>query len=85
MPKSLVIWASPVTLTLTQTAEVLLEEDAYITRVWEWGCPKRGDETPETPLRESEVGFTLCKELSKIRHTATFNTLSVLYTLGFND
>ena len=80
MPKSLVIWASPVTLTLTQSAKVLLEEDAHITRVL-----GNGDETPETPLRESEVGFTLCKELSKIRHTATFNTLSVSYTLGFND
>ena len=33
LPKSLVIWASPVTLTLTQTAKVLLEEDAHITRV----------------------------------------------------
>ena len=32
-PKPLVIWASPVTLTLTQIAKVTWEGDAHITRV----------------------------------------------------
>ena len=43
----LVIWASPVTLTLTltQIAKVIWEGgDAHITiGFWEWGCQKRGD------------------------------------------
>ena len=41
IPKTLVIWVSPVTL--NQIAKVIWEGDAYITKVWEWGWPKRGD------------------------------------------
>ena len=57
IPKTLVIWASPVTLTLTQIARVIWEGDAHITGFWEWGCRKRGDAhfivtapTPPPPL-----------------------------------
>ena len=41
IPKTLVIWVSPVTL--NQITKVIWEGDVYITKVWEWGCPKRGD------------------------------------------
>ena len=40
IPKTLVIRASPVTLTLTQIAKVIWERDAYITRVLGMGMPK---------------------------------------------
>ena len=40
IPKTLVIWASPVTLTLTQIAKVIWEGDADITRVLGMGMPK---------------------------------------------
>ena len=38
--KTLVIWASPVTLSVNQIAEVIWEGDAYITRVLGMGMPK---------------------------------------------
>ena len=45
VPKTLLIWASPVTLTLTltQIAKVIIiwEGDTHITRVWGMGSPKR--------------------------------------------
>ena len=43
VPKTLLIWASPVTLTLTvtQIAKVIWEGDTHITRVWGMGSPKR--------------------------------------------
>ena len=40
IPKTLVIWASPVTLNLTQIAKVIWEGDADITRVLGMGMPK---------------------------------------------
>ena len=42
IPKTLVIWASPVTLTLTltQIAKVIREGDAHITRILGMGMPK---------------------------------------------
>ena len=40
--KSLGIWVSPVTLTLTQIAKVIWEGDAHITRVLGMGMPKTG-------------------------------------------
>ena len=40
IPKTLVIWASPVTLTLTQIAKVIWEGDVHITRVLGMGMPK---------------------------------------------
>ena len=43
--KTLVIWASPVTLTITQIAKVIWEGDAHITRVLDMGMP----ETREYP------------------------------------
>ena len=44
IPKTLVIWASPVTviLTLTQIAEVIRGMPISL-EFWESGCPKRGD------------------------------------------
>ena len=39
IPKTLVIWVSPVTLTLTQIAKVIWEGDAHITRVLGIGIP----------------------------------------------
>ena len=42
IPKTLVIWASPVTLTII--AKIRWDGDAHISLwFWEWGCPKRGD------------------------------------------
>ena len=38
--KTLVIWASPVTLTITQIAKVIWEGDAHITRVLDMGMPE---------------------------------------------
>ena len=40
IPKILVIWASPVTLTLTQIGKVIWEGDIHITRVLGIGMPK---------------------------------------------
>ena len=42
IPKTLMIWVSPVTLTLTQIAKVIWEGDAR-EGFWEWVCPKRED------------------------------------------
>ena len=41
IPKTLVIWASPVTL--IQIATVILQGDAHITRVLGMGMPKTGE------------------------------------------
>ena len=45
IPKSLVIWVSPVTLTLTQIAKVIKYEKGMPISLgfWEWGCLKRRD------------------------------------------
>ena len=40
IPKTLVIWVSPVALTLTQIAKVISEGDVLITRVLGMGMPK---------------------------------------------
>ena len=40
LPKTLVIWASPVTLILIHIAKVIWEGDAHITRVLRMGMPK---------------------------------------------
>ena len=40
IPKTLVIWVSPLALTLTQIAKVISEGDVLITRVLEMGMPK---------------------------------------------
>ena len=55
VPKTLVIWASSSHITLTiqvrVTVAVMVTGDAHITRVWKWGCPKRGNaNTTVTPL-----------------------------------
>ena len=46
IPKTLMIWASPLTLTLTQNAKVILEGDAHITRVLGMGMPKTDARMP---------------------------------------
>ena len=45
IPKTLVIWvfSSHITFPIWVSDRVRVTGDAHITRVWEWGCPKRGN------------------------------------------
>ena len=61
-PKTLVIRTSPsdITLAIWVRVRVSATGDIHITRVWEWGYPKRGDaHITVTPLALAEKLATL--------------------------
>ena len=60
IPKTLVIRTSPSDITLAIWVRVSATGDTHITRVWEWGYPKRGDaHITVTPLALAEKLATL--------------------------
>ena len=73
IPKTLVIWASPVTLTLTQIAKVIWEVDAHITRVLGMGMPK----TRAWPCHCNTGALTSTKDLGT-RVTGAYPTELIL-------
>ena len=73
IPKTLVIWASPVTLTLTQIAKVIWEVDAHITRVLGMGMPK----TRGWPCHCNTGALTSTKDLAT-RVTGAYPTELIL-------
>ena len=61
-PKPLVIWgASPVTLTVTQIAKVIRQEDAHITRVLGMWMPK---------TRDAHITMTLARRVTLLSKRA---------------
>ena len=55
IPETLVIWTSPVTLTLTQITKVIWEGNTQSLGFWKWGCPYHCNTPVTFPARNQST------------------------------